>query len=102
LADRSRRDDAFVALLPAAHRRFLRSTELSYRCGDYFFAHAGVRPGVLLDRQATLALMWIRSPFLDSTLDHGAVVVHGHSIAERPQLRPNRIGIEPGLTAAAC
>ena len=104
ITDRSRRDDAtvaalrdaFDALLPSAHRGFLRSTEAGHRCGDYFFAHAGVRPGVPLDRQAARDLMWIRSPFLESTLVHGAVVVHGHSIAESPQLRPNRIGIDTG------
>ncbi|MDZ7592726.1 MAG: hypothetical protein U5L05_19050 [Rubrivivax sp.] len=104
MADRCRRDDAsvaalrdaFDALLPAAHRRFLRSTELSYRCGNHSFAHAGVRPGVPLGRPAARDLRWIRSPFLDSTLDHGAVVLHGHSIAECPQLRPNRIGIDTG------
>jgi len=104
IADRSRRDDAalatlrdaFDAVLPSAHRSFLRATESSHRCGDYFFAHAGVRPGVPLERQKARDLMWIRSPFLDSTLDHGAVVVHGHSIDEQPQLRSNRIGIDTG------
>ena len=73
ITDRSRRDDAtvaalrdaFDALLPSAHRGFLRSTEAGHRCGDYFFAHAGVRPGVPLDRQAARDLMWIRSPFLE-------------------------------------
>jgi serine/threonine protein phosphatase 1 len=40
--------------------------------------------------------MWIREPFLGSEADHGAVVVHGHSISERPQLRHNRIGIDTG------
>jgi len=88
--------EADAARRPVAHRSFLRLIEASHRCGDHFFAHAGVRPGVPLDRQAARDLMWIRSQFLDSTLDHGAVVVHGHSIAERPQLRPNRIGIDTG------
>ncbi|MDP1648526.1 MAG: metallophosphoesterase [Rubrivivax sp.] len=88
--------DAFDAVLPSAHLSFLRSTDYCHHCGDYFFVHAGVRPGVPLERQAAHDLMWIRAPFLESTLDHGAVVVHGHSISERPQLRPNRIGIDTG------
>jgi serine/threonine protein phosphatase 1 len=104
VADRGRRDDAtvaalrdaFDAALPVTHRQFVCSTAVSHRCGGYFFAHAGVRPGVPLERQEARDLMWIRTPFLDSPLDHGAVVVHGHSIAERPQLRANRIGIDTG------
>ena len=43
--------DAFVEALPSTHRRFLEATELSATIGDYFFCHAGVRPGVALERQ---------------------------------------------------
>ena len=82
--------------MPQAHLAFVQATRASHRCGDYFFVHAGVRPGVPLEQQSERDLMWIRSPFLDSKADHGAVVVHGHSIAEQPQLRPNRIGIDTG------
>ena len=104
VGDRRLRDDAslatlrqrFAAALPQAHLAFVQATRTSHRCGDYFFAHAGVRPGVPLEQQSERDLMWIRGPFLDSTADHGAVVVHGHSIAEQPQLRPNRIGIDTG------
>ena len=38
----------------------------------------------------------IRRRFLDSDLDHGAVIVHGHSIAAEPEVRHNRIGIDTG------
>lgn len=38
----------------------------------------------------------VRRRFLDSALDHGAVVVHGHCIAPEPDIRPNRIGIDTG------
>ncbi len=104
VGDRRRRDDAslatlrqrFAEALPQAHLAFVQTTRASHRCGDYFFVHAGVRPGVPLEQQSERDLMWIRSPFLDSKADHGAVVVHGHSIAEQPQLRPNRIGIDTG------
>jgi serine/threonine protein phosphatase 1 len=40
--------------------------------------------------------MWIRKPFLESTADHGAVIVHGHSIGAEPEARCNRIGIDTG------
>jgi serine/threonine protein phosphatase 1 len=58
--------------------------------------HAGIRPGVALDAQKEDDLIWIRQPFLESNSDHGFVVVHGHTITEEPEFRPNRIGIDTG------
>ncbi len=86
----------FRAALPDAHRAFLARLPLSHRAGGYFFAHAGVRPGVPLDGQDAEDLMWIRGAFLDSRTDFGAVVVHGHTIVREPEVRPNRIGIDTG------
>src|SRR3546814_13956369 len=43
--------------------------------------------------------LWIREEFLESTQDHGQVVVHGHTIVPEPDLRPNRIGIDTGAYA---
>lgn len=86
--------------LPAEHLAFVRRTRHSYRSGDYLFVHAGVRPGVPLADQDPHDLMWIRQPFIDSTADHGAVVVHGHCITDAPELRANRIGIDTGAFAS--
>src|SRR5262245_16099897 len=49
--------------LPDSHRGFLARLKLSYTCGDYYFAHAGVRPGVPLARQREEDLLWIREEF---------------------------------------
>ena len=87
---------AVMARLPATHLAFLRGLKLSHVEGDYFFAHAGIRPGVPFDAQAAEDLLWIREPFLDSTVDHGKVVVHGHTPVEAPEVRTNRIGIDTG------
>ncbi|GGC49592.1 metallophosphoesterase family protein [Chelatococcus reniformis] len=67
--------------------------------GDYFFCHAGVRPGVPLEAQQADDLVWIRHEFLLSTEPFGAVVVHGHTPAARPEVRPNRINIDTGAFA---
>lgn len=64
--------------------------------GDYFFAHAGVRPGVPLTDQDPYDLMWIREPFLSSTSDFGKVVVHGHTPYSEPDQHSNRVGIDTG------
>lgn len=86
----------FEAVLPVRHRDFLQRLQLSAEFGDYFFAHAGVRPGIALSRQIEEDLLWIRDEFLDWRGDFGRVVVHGHTPREAPVLRANRIGIDTG------
>ncbi len=83
-------------VLPAPHYAFLRDLRLRHAEGDYLFVHAGVRPGVPLDRQDDEDLIWIREPFLQSGEDHGMIVVHGHSPTRKPVLRRNRIGVDTG------
>lgn len=103
-ADRAARDEAsiaalglrFAAALPPPHLEFFNALRVYHRAGDYFFTHGGIRPGVPLAAQSPHDCMWIRKTFLDSTADHGAVVVHGHSICREPEIRPNRIGIDTG------
>jgi serine/threonine protein phosphatase 1 len=77
--------------------RRLRDLRLSHREGGYFFAHAGVRPGVPLDAQRALDLLWIREAFLGAEFDPGATIVHGHTIFAEPQDLPHRIGIDLGV-----
>lgn len=84
------------ARIPERHQRFLHELGDSFRFGDYLFVHAGIRPGVPLDRQSPLDLRWIRQPFLSDRRDHGMMVVHGHTISERIEERHNRIGIDTG------
>jgi serine/threonine protein phosphatase 1 len=82
--------------IPADHLAFLRDLPLSYRVGPYWFVHAGVRPGIPLDKQEREDMLWIREPFLSSKKDLGAVVVHGHTPTREPVVRPNRVGIDTG------
>ena len=88
--------DRFASALPQSHLDFFRSLRVSYRAGGYCFVHGGVRPGVALAEQNDRDCMWIRKPFLESEADHGAVVVHGHSICAQAEVRHNRIGIDTG------
>ena len=82
--------------IPREHVEFLESFADSCRFGDYLFVHAGIRPGVELEQQRQSDLRWIREPFLLDDSDHGFVVVHGHTISEEVEARPNRIGIDTG------
>lgn len=82
--------------VPSEHLSFLASLGERAVSGDYLFVHAGIRPRVALDEQKPSDLRWIREPFLSSDAQHGAVVVHGHTITEAADVRANRIGIDTG------
>jgi len=84
------------ASIPRKHLDFLSSLKVSLHLGKFFLCHAGVRPGVPLDRQKDEDLLWIRADFLDSGVDFGKIVVHGHTPCEWPQELPTRINIDTG------
>ena len=94
-----RLQDKLSRNLPARHLDFLRALTLSHVIGDYLFVHAGIRPAVAMELQTPADLLWIRGDFLNSTADHGRIVVHGHTITDAPEIRENRIGIDTGAFA---
>ncbi|MDB5406837.1 MAG: serine/threonine protein phosphatase [Rhodospirillales bacterium] len=98
--DLPRVQDELRDKLPERHLAFLRGLALHHVEGDYAFVHAGLRPGVALDAQVPQDLLWIRDEFLSSNADFGKIVVHGHTIAEQPDVRRNRIGIDTGAFAS--
>ncbi|WP_454650440.1 metallophosphoesterase family protein [Bradyrhizobium liaoningense] len=85
--------------LPPEHLAFLQQLPSSFTCGDFFFVHAGVKPGVALDRQKDADLLWIREEFLTSEERFGKYVVHGHTPVSAPDIRQNRINIDTGAYA---
>jgi serine/threonine protein phosphatase 1 len=90
---------ALAEALPEPHHRLLRRQQLSVTIGDYFFCHAGARPGVPLTDQSPEDLMWIRQPFLDHPAPFESVVVHGHTPTEVVVSDARRIGIDTGAYA---
>ncbi|MBU6206677.1 MAG: serine/threonine protein phosphatase, partial [Alphaproteobacteria bacterium] len=86
--------------VPQLHLDFISGFLTSWRCGTYFFTHAGVVPGIALDDQSAEDLRWIRDAFTLSDADHGAVIVHGHTVSEAVEERVNRIGIDTGAYAS--
>jgi serine/threonine protein phosphatase 1 len=87
------------AVLSPKHFDFLSSLKLSLPFGDYFLCHAGVRPGVPLEKQSEQDLLWIRAEFLNSQMNFGKIIVHGHTPVEEPEILPNRINIDTGAFA---
>lgn len=88
--------DQLADTLPDTHLRFLRQLGHSHQWGDYLFVHAGLRPGIPLERQSPEDMLWIRDEFIDTPHWYGKCVVHGHTIETQPGLYPWRIGIDTG------
>jgi serine/threonine protein phosphatase 1 len=84
------------AYLPREHVAFLETLPVALEMPGYAFVHAGVRPGLTLAQQRDEDLMWIRDPFVTSTEDFGAVVVHGHTPVAHPVHQQNRIAVHTG------
>jgi len=87
---------SLLEVFPREHELFLQCLRNSFVSGDFLFVHAGIRPGVPMNLQDAEDLFWIRDEFLNSELNHGKVIVHGHTPVDHPDIRENRINIDTG------
>lgn len=100
--------DALRTRMPEPHRVFLQRLALSARRGGTLFVHAGIRPGIAVDRQDPHDLIWIRDEFLsardavfEQAMEPRSFVVHGHTPCfEGPELTPWRLNIDTGAFAS--
>jgi serine/threonine protein phosphatase 1 len=90
---------SFHRALPHSHRHFFGHLRLSFTCGDYFFVHAGIRPGIPFADQREEDLLWIRDEFLSYEKILDKIVVHGHTPVPEVEVRLNRINIDTGAYA---
>lgn len=88
--------DLIKKLVPKEHRHFIKRFEDKIEMGDYLFVHAGINPKRPMAEQRSRDMRWIREPFLNNTDRHSHMIVHGHTILEEIDERPNRIGIDTG------
>ena len=86
----------FVQKFGQARRSFIEALPYSYQSGDYYFCHAGVRPGKILAEQTPQDLMWIREPFLSHNDPFEKLIIHGHTPIEQIEIKRNRINIDTG------
>jgi predicted phosphodiesterase len=82
--------------MPKEHTLFYRALLPYYQTKDYIFAHAGLMPGVPLEKQVTEDLLWVRHEFIDSNYDFGKRVIFGHTPLSKPLIMENKIGIDTG------
>lgn len=93
-AVRSSISDVIERQVPRRHRQLLSELALYVRLPGWLFVHAGIRPGIAIDKQTPDDLIWIRKPFLKAELPAGLTVVHGHTPGREPVVTPHRIGID--------
>jgi serine/threonine protein phosphatase 1 len=82
--------------IPQSHLDFIDHLDLYFETNDYVFVHAGLRPFVSIPEQSPEDLMWIRSPFIESSYDWGKRVIFGHTPFATPLIENNKIGIDTG------
>lgn len=86
--------NALLDVVPPKHLELLDELGRSATFGDFFFCHAGIRPGIALDRQDKEDLIWIREEFLDHAGLNPKVIVHGHTPVPLPDIRSNRVNVD--------
>lgn len=91
----------FKRVLPTSHLAFVQGMRLWLERDDYIFVHAGVRPGLPMERQSQTDLLWIRQGFREAEQPYpDKVIVHGHTPTPEPELKRWRIGIDTGAYAS--
>jgi len=93
---------SLAAAIPARHMEFLHRLAFSESFGDFFFCHAGIRPGVPLEQQSERDLVWIRDEFLTYSDLHPKIVVHGHTPGPEAEIRPNRVNLDTLAWSSGC
>ena len=82
--------------IPSDHKAFYNSLKLYFEVEGYYLVHAGFRPGIPIQRQSEIDMIWIREPFISSSYDFGKKVVFGHTPFLEPFVKKNKIGLDTG------
>lgn len=80
--------------IPAAHLAFLNHLRLYHETKDYLFVHAGIRPGIPLQKQDESDLLWIREEFYAYSDRYPKTIIFGHTPMREVLMEDDRIGID--------
>jgi serine/threonine protein phosphatase 1 len=97
---RNPQDSHLRHAIPPEHLAFLMDLPLCWTNETYISVHAGVRPGIPLERQHANDLLRIRSPFLHTPHGLGKWVVFGHTPFREVKRDADKIGIDTGACYA--
>lgn len=82
--------------VPDAHVAFLEARPTYLERDQLLFVHAGIMPGVPIEKQYEDDLVWIRDGFLEYDAPHPWLVVHGHTALDAPVHHGNRVNLDGG------
>jgi len=82
------------SLIPQDHIDFFNSLKPYFELEDYYFVHAGFRPGIDISKQKLKDMLWIRDTFINSHYDFGKRVIFGHTPLQEPLVMENKIGLD--------
>ncbi len=85
--------------VPDEHAAFLAGLPLTLSFDNVVFVHAGLAPGVPVDKQREADVLWIRDKFLNAPAEAGRLVVHGHTPSTDPVTAAGRICVDTGAFA---
>ncbi len=86
----------YIVHVPKRHLTFFEELPHYIETQDYIFVHAGLRPGIPLESQDPMDLLWIRHEFIFSPYHFGRKIIFGHTPFYEPFVMDNKIGIDTG------
>lgn len=92
------------------HGDFFRSLKYYYKTPEYLFIHAGIRPGIPLEKQNEVDMVYIRKDFYMNKHNLPLKIIFGHTEFNEPLVQEDKICIDTGcgkyknspLTAIIC
>jgi serine/threonine protein phosphatase 1 len=85
-----------VEAIPPEHLQFMSQLPLYWQDDTYLLVHAGIRPGIPLERQYENDLLRIRRPFLLTPHGLDKCVIFGHTPFRNVLWEADKIGIDTG------
>ncbi|MGD9158120.1 MAG: metallophosphoesterase family protein [Desulfobacteraceae bacterium] len=82
--------------IPPEHVSFVKSLKTLVELDDYYIVHAGLMPGIEIEKQSIKDKLWIREDFIFSEYDFGKKVIFGHTPFPAPYIVSNKIGLDTG------
>ena len=82
--------------IPPQHISFIMSLETLVELDEYYIVHAGLMPGIEIEKQSLKDILWIRDDFIFSDYNFGKKVIFGHTPFSSPYITDNKIGLDTG------
>jgi serine/threonine protein phosphatase 1 len=82
--------------IPEDHLAFIKSLKIMIELDEYYIVHAGLKPGIALEKQSTRDRLWIREDFVFSDYNFGKKIIFGHTPFTLPFVMHNKIGLDTG------